>query len=127
MQVGTIAWGFQQESCNFAVLCCLCVAYELLQKPADCPTFIRRQFSKLPRLRIHAHSSKSQTWIPPRSPSSSSRSPVCWAVPVPVEVLLKSELSSWMIPPEALSATSRAQSAKTISYACSSPNVRHAD
>lgn len=30
-------------------------------------------------------------------------------IQVPVEVLLKSELSSWTIPPEALSATSRAQ------------------
>merc|ERR1712058_90231 len=74
-----------------------------------------------------ADSHRSQRWIPPRSQSSLLRSPVSWAVPVPVEVLPKSELSSWTTPPEALSATSRAQSAKTTSYACSSPNVRHAD
>lgn len=62
-----------------------------------------------------------------RSPSSSLRSPVFWAEPVPVEVLLKSELSSWMIPPVPLSVTSRAQSAKTTFSAYSNPSVKLED
>ncbi|KAB8302674.1 hypothetical protein EYC80_006037 [Monilinia laxa] len=69
----------------------------------------------------------SQKWMHQRSLSSSLRSPVFWAEPVPVEVLLKSESSSWMTLPVPSSVMLRAQSAKTTFSAYSNLNVKLED